>query len=93
MIIHDFDVMHIASLPFKADTPLVVNPNIVLIQAVISQFFQAIGRGGTRRSSSWSVPGFLWEQENVYATGVGGGLAKEAEWEKACLGVDGQTYA
>lgn len=54
MIIHYFNVVRVASLPFKADTPLIVNPNTVLPQAVPGQFFQAIGRGDTQVFQSHS---------------------------------------
>ena len=42
MIVHDRDIVRVAVLPTKADTPLIVDPNAVLASAIALAFFEAI---------------------------------------------------
>jgi hypothetical protein len=44
MIIIDFDIVSIASFPYKADPPLLVYPNAVLSRAFSFQGFKLISR-------------------------------------------------
>jgi hypothetical protein len=42
VVIHDLDVVCIATAPSEADPPLVVYPNAVLASATTAQRFQAV---------------------------------------------------
>jgi hypothetical protein len=44
VIVDDFNVVRVAVRPPKAHTPLIVDPNAVLAEAVAVQFLQAIPR-------------------------------------------------
>ncbi len=48
MIIYNFHVVRVTFLPFKANPPLIIDPNTVLTQAVAFQFFQTISRRDTQ---------------------------------------------
>jgi len=45
MVVNDFDLVHVAAIPTKTDTPLVINTNAVLPLAPSLQGFQTISRG------------------------------------------------
>ena len=44
MVIDDFNVMSVALMPFKANTPPVVDPNAVLPLTISAQGLQPVGR-------------------------------------------------
>jgi hypothetical protein len=44
MVINDFNVIHIAAFPGKADAPLFVDPYAVLSLPVMMQCLQMVGR-------------------------------------------------
>lgn len=44
MIIHNFDIVHIAALPSKANSPLIIDTDAVLPLPVVFQRFQLIAR-------------------------------------------------
>jgi hypothetical protein len=44
MVIDDLDVMGITFFPYKADAPLLVDPDAVLTLSIIMQGLQMIGR-------------------------------------------------
>jgi len=46
MVVHDFDVVRIFALPFKADTVLVIDTNAVLPFSITFQSFQSEARNG-----------------------------------------------
>ena len=48
MIIHDFDLFRMTLPPYKADSPLVIDPQTMLSLAIPFQGFQPIGRGKTQ---------------------------------------------
>jgi hypothetical protein len=48
MIIHDFDLFRVTLPPYKADSPLVIDPQAMLSLAIPFQGFQPVGRGKTQ---------------------------------------------
>jgi hypothetical protein len=48
MIIHDFDLFRVTRPPYKADSPLVIDPQALLSLALPFQGFQPMGRGKTQ---------------------------------------------
>jgi hypothetical protein len=48
VVVHDLDVVRIATVPSEADSPLIVDPHAVLTGAITPQPFQAVPRRDTQ---------------------------------------------
>jgi hypothetical protein len=48
MIVRQFDVFGVAFVPYKADSPLIVDTNTVLSRPIPNKGFKAVSRGNTQ---------------------------------------------
>jgi len=67
MIINNFNIRRMSVLPFKYNTPLIVNPDTIIILSVSGELFQPVGwrdpqiwyRNGVVQHPEFPSPGLL----------------------------------